>query len=63
MFCGVVAGGGGALSPTPGLTGAAGARTAVGTNTGHKNAKGIASVGVRVEPTVRPHRWPENKSD
>ena len=28
-------------------------RKAEGTNTGYKNAKGIASVGVRVEPTVR----------
>ena len=26
---------------------------AEGTNTGHENAEGMASVGVRVEPTVR----------
>jgi hypothetical protein len=39
-------------SLTPRLTGA-GARSAEGTNTGHKNAEGMASVGVRVEPTVR----------
>jgi hypothetical protein len=37
---------------TPRLTGA-GARSAEGTSTGHKNAEGMASVGVRVEPTVR----------
>ena len=37
---------------TPRLTGA-GARSAEGTNTGHENAEGMASVGVRVEPTVR----------
>ena len=37
---------------TPRLTGA-GARSAQGTNTGHKNAEGMASVGVRVEPPVR----------
>jgi hypothetical protein len=36
---------------TPRLTGA-GARSAQGTNTGHKNAEGMASVGVRVEPPV-----------
>ena len=36
---------------TPRLTGA-GARSAEGTNTGHENAEGMASVGVRVEPTV-----------
>jgi hypothetical protein len=42
-------------SLTPRLTGA-GARSAEGTNTGHKNAEGMASVGVRVEPTVRRHR-------
>jgi hypothetical protein len=34
------------------LTGA-GARSAEGTDTGHKNAEGMASVGVRVEPIVR----------
>ena len=37
---------------TPRLTGA-GARSAEGTNTGHENAEGMASVGVRVEPIVR----------
>ena len=37
---------------TPRLTGA-GARSAEGTNTGHKNGQAMASVGVRVEPTVR----------
>jgi hypothetical protein len=37
---------------TPRLTGA-GARSAEGTNTGHENAEGMASVGVRVEPPVR----------
>jgi hypothetical protein len=41
-------------SLTPRLTGA-GARSAEGTNTGHENAEGMASVGVRVEPTVRNH--------
>ncbi len=41
-----------AQSLTPRLTGA-GARSAQGTNTGHKNAEGMASVGVRVEPPVR----------
>jgi hypothetical protein len=40
---------------TPRLTGA-GARSAQGTNTGHQNAEGMASVGVRVEPTVRLRR-------
>lgn len=30
-----------------------GARSAEGTNTGHENAEGMPSVGVRVEPTVR----------
>jgi hypothetical protein len=39
-------------SLTPRLTGA-GARSAQGTNTGHENAEGMASVGVRVEPPVR----------
>ena len=43
------------VSPPPRLTGA-GARSAEGTNTGHENAEGMASVGVRVEPTVRPGR-------
>ena len=38
-------------SLTPRLTGS-GARSAEGTNTGHENAEGMASVGVRVEPTV-----------
>ena len=38
---------------TPRLTGA-GARSAQGTNTGHKNGEAMASVGVRVEQTVRP---------
>jgi len=38
---------------TPRLTGA-GARSAEGTNTGHKNGEAMASVGVRVEPTVMP---------
>src|SRR5690606_15719894 len=38
---------------TPRLTGA-GARSAEGTNKGHENAEGMALVGVRVEPTVRP---------
>ena len=37
---------------TPRLTGA-GARRAEGTNTGHENGEAMASVGVRVEPTVR----------
>ena len=37
---------------TPRLTGA-GARSAQGTNTGHKNGEAMASVGVRVEPPVR----------
>ena len=37
---------------TPRLTGA-GARSAEGTNTGHQNGEAMASVGVRVEPTVR----------
>ena len=37
---------------TPRLTGA-GARSAQGTNTGHQNREAMASVGVRVEPTVR----------
>jgi len=37
---------------TPRLTGA-GARSAQGTNTGHENGGAMASVGVRVEPTVR----------
>lgn len=40
-------------SLTPKLTGA-GARSAEGTNTGHENAEGMASVGVRVERPVRP---------
>ena len=39
-------------SLTPRLTGA-GARSAEGTDIGHKNAGGMAYVGVRVEPTVR----------
>ena len=39
-------------SLTPRLTGA-GARSAEGTNTGHENGEAMASVGVRVEPTVR----------
>jgi hypothetical protein len=39
---------------TPKLTGAV-ARSAEGTNTGHQNAEGMASVGVRVEPPVMPH--------
>jgi hypothetical protein len=38
-------------SSTPRLTGA-GARSAQGTNTGHKDGEAIASVGVRVEPPV-----------
>jgi hypothetical protein len=48
---------GNAISPTPEpvltprLTGA-GARSAEGTNTGHENGEAMASVGVRVEPTV-----------
>jgi len=37
---------------TPRLTGA-GARSAEGTNTGHENGEAMASIGVRVEPTVR----------
>jgi hypothetical protein len=37
---------------TPKLTGA-GARSAEGTNTGHENGEAMASVGVRVELTVR----------
>ena len=40
---------------TPRLTGA-GARSAEGTNTGQKNGEAMASVGVRVEPTVRTRR-------
>jgi len=40
------------LGLTPRLTGA-GARSAEGTNTGHENGEAMASVGVRVEPTVR----------
>jgi hypothetical protein len=44
---------------TPRLTGAV-ARSAEGTNTGHKNAEGMASVGVRVEPTVR--LWREGRA-
>ena len=40
---------------TPRLTGA-GARSAEGTNTGHENGEAMASVGVRVEPTVRTQR-------
>jgi hypothetical protein len=40
---------------TPRLTGAR-ARSAEGTNTGHKNGEAMASVGVRVEPTVRLRR-------
>ena len=39
-------------SLTPWLTGA-GARSAEGTDIGHKNAEGMAYVGVRVEPPVR----------
>ena len=39
---------------TPRLTGA-GARSAQGTNTGHKNGEAMASVGVRVEPPVSHH--------
>ena len=38
---------------TPWLTGA-GARSAEGTDMGHENAEGMAHVGVRVEPPVRP---------
>ena len=37
---------------TPWLTGA-GSRRLEGTNISHKNAEGMAYVGVRVEPTVR----------
>ena len=37
---------------TPRFTGA-GARSAQGTNTGHENGEAMASVGVRVDPTVR----------
>ncbi len=37
---------------TPRLTGA-GARSAQGTNIGHKNGEAMANVGVRVEPLVR----------
>jgi hypothetical protein len=44
----------------PRLTGA-GARSAEGTNTGHENAEGMASVGVRVEPTVRLRRVVEGR--
>ena len=40
------------MSLTPWLTGA-GARSAEGTNSGHKNAEGMPAVGVRVEPPVR----------
>ena len=39
-------------SLTPWLTGT-GARSAEGTNSGHKNAEGMPAVGVRVEPPVR----------
>jgi len=44
--------GGYSTTSTPRLTGA-GARSAQGTNTGHENGEAMASVGVRVEPTVR----------
>jgi hypothetical protein len=40
---------------TPELTGA-GARSAEGTNTGHKNGEAMASIGVRVERPVRQRR-------
>lgn len=40
---------------TPRLTGD-GARSAEGTEAGHQNAEGMASLGVRVEPTVRLRR-------
>ena len=40
-------------SLTPWLTGA-GSRRLEGTNIGHENAEGMAYVGVRVEPPVRP---------
>lgn len=33
-------------------------RSAKGTNTGHENAEGIASVGVCVEPPVSPMAMP-----
>jgi hypothetical protein len=47
-------------SLTPRLTGA-GSRRLEGTNTGHENAEGMASVGVRVEPTVRLGRGVEGR--
>jgi hypothetical protein len=45
---------------TPRLTGA-GARSAEGTNTGQENGEAMASVGVRVEPTVRLRRVVEGE--
>ena len=42
----------GSKKPNAWLTGA-GARSAEGTDIGHKNAEGMAYVGVRVEPPVR----------
>ena len=45
---------------TPRLTGA-GSRRLEGTNISHKNAEGMAYVGVRVEPTVRLGRVVEGR--
>jgi len=45
-----------AKSLTPRLTGAGGPTGPQGTNTGHENGEAMASVGVRVEPTVRLRR-------
>lgn len=44
---------------TPRLAGA-GARSAQSTDIGHENAEGMAHVGVRVEPLVKPlqHEFP-----
>lgn len=47
-------------SLTPWLTGA-GSRRLEGTNTGHQNREAMASVGVRVEPTVRLGRVVEER--
>ncbi len=48
-------------SLTPRLTGA-GSRRLEGTDIGHEDAEGMAYVGVRVEPTVRPGREVEGGS-
>ena len=51
--------GGGKRSFSPKLT-CAEARSAQGTNTGHENGEGMASVGVHVERSVR--RWRVGKA-